>query len=166
MGVLWCCSDEFSPRQVRALSSPHLHIVQASAGYGHSVFLTDHGQTSPPTPDPHVHHQPLTLLLHLLRVLAGEVFVCGYNKFGQLGVGGADGRPATLYPEVGVSSASKTKVPAELLPRRVKGALRGVNVTSISAGENHTACRSVRQTGRQAGEGSWTGLGPNLKVLS
>lgn len=42
------CSDAFAPREVRALSSPYLRVVQAAAGYGHSVFLTQQGTPSFP----------------------------------------------------------------------------------------------------------------------
>ena len=50
-------SDEFFPKQVRALASPHIKIVNASGGYAHSLFLTSEG----------------------------EVLTCGSNKYGQLG---------------------------------------------------------------------------------
>jgi alpha-tubulin suppressor-like RCC1 family protein len=63
----------------------------------------------------------------------GDVFACGYNKFGQLGLTSLE-----EFPEVGVSV--KSKVPADLFPRRVK-ALKGIVIASISAGENHTAAR-------------------------
>lgn len=74
----------------------------------------------------------------------GEVFTCGYNKFGQLGLD-APLPPCPLIPTVHEPSMStggqgKRHGAVEMLPRRV-AALRGVKVVGISAGENHTAAR-------------------------
>ena len=51
-------SDQAYPRQIMALSNPAIHIIQASAGRGHSAFLTK----------------------------TGFVLTCGSNQMGELGV--------------------------------------------------------------------------------
>jgi alpha-tubulin suppressor-like RCC1 family protein len=144
---LGCHSDQWHPKQVTAMAGEALAVKQVASGYAHSLILTRRGAVyacghnkfgqlgvgelpRPPTAQ---------------QLAAAEYPSAGPDGADAAVIGVAQSVPKKS-PEAMLGASDTTfghkDPPVLLVPRRVQGGLRKLQVESIGSGENHCVAQS------------------------